>query len=407
MADTVVDNYTATTPDGQQTPSKQGWTSPSIGAKCAVDDSQDLLVLRTTDSGATWTPTQVQAGSAQGLSVVFDKDVPNDTGDNLNICWADEVSGDFLFVTFDVAANSLGTIRTISSTLTIDPVTSRTRTAIAKTRSGNLIIGIETQTEVATYRSTDLFASNNDKLTSDLFETASQEDYAEGFAANTGDDDDAAFLYVDRSASEVSVKVFDNSNTGSEFGETGIALNSGEENARWSGITGAIYHTDGKLREAHWTEFDATTADLVSNEITIDTVGAGNATVTAKGDIALNQAESVMCCMQINQQNSDVRVAFAKGTSVFSLLLVRFYLSTDDMSSWGSELAYGEDTEDDIRFLSCAQSVGDPGGRWMPGWYNDDLQDLFVNETNAVEIAAAVGGDIRSHIIPAYMRINA
>ena len=58
------------------------------------------------------------------------------------------------------------------------------------------------------------------------------------------------------------------------------------------------------------------------------------------------------------------------------------------MGTWGTEQAYGI-LDDDIRMTHLGRTVGNAGGRVMASFYNDDLDDILVNDGNDVEIAAS------------------
>jgi len=58
------------------------------------------------------------------------------------------------------------------------------------------------------------------------------------------------------------------------------------------------------------------------------------------------------------------------------------------MATWGTEQAYSEGTVDDYRLLNSGRMVGANGGRYQPSFFNDDLNDIFVNLVNDIEFVA-------------------
>lgn len=401
MADTTVEALVTNTFDnfGLYGPY---YIDVSVAIIVFVDDGLDLSFARTTDKGATWATTQIVAGQVGSLSCWFDQSTPGDSGNLIHVAWLDEAAGDALYVTIDVSSGSIGTIRTIDPTITVHSPADFNRLAITKAVGGNLIVAFSTQTEIETYRSVD--AGVNWVARADFFETAAQEDWVHLFPANTGDSQDVMAVFWDRSANEVSIKMYDDS--GNSITETSM-LSSMTDDPSHTAFAGVIRHSDKHVLIALHSNDDSTGDDLLTVDITPNSIASPS--FTSKTNIFTDQAESAQVGFFINQQNDDVYVGYLKGGTWSSTVNLVFHKSTDGMGTWGAEQAYSEATADDLRLLNGGHSIGDGGGRMQWSFYNDDISEIYINEVNDIEIAAAVGGgaDVRRHIIPAYMAVNA
>ena len=200
-------------------------------------------------------------------------------------------------------------------------------------------------------------------------------------------------LYWDGSASEISVKMYDDS--ADTWTETVVVTGmTKDENHINMGL--AVRHSDGAILWAAHSDDDNSSDDLRTGEIIPDSLASP--TITAKTNIFTNQAESAQTFVWINQQNDEVRVGHLKGSPTWqATTLAVFHISTNGMTSWGAEQAYGEDTADDFRRFTAGRTVDDAGGRFQPVFYNDDLGNIYVNENNDAEITAAGGGGGFAH----------
>ncbi|KKK84062.1 hypothetical protein LCGC14_2787140, partial [marine sediment metagenome] len=143
-------------------------------------------------------------------------------------------------------------------------------------------------------------------------------------------------------------------------------------------------HSDNHVILAVWSELDAATADLKVWDI------GGSGDITAMADVVTDLDESAQVAVFINQQNNDIYVAYIKGGTWEATADIKYKKSTDGGTTWGSEQTYSEGTADDLRALWAGVSVGADGGRFQPVFFNDDLNDLFVNLTNDVNIPPLV-----------------
>ncbi|KKN05890.1 hypothetical protein LCGC14_1082840 [marine sediment metagenome] len=348
----------------------------------------DVVFARTTNAGdnpPTWATTVLHTGTDIRFAAWFDQETPGDTGTLVHVLIMDALLGDNMFYrSFDISDASLGTLRTVDAVVTISSTSTENQCAITKTRSGNLVAAFSTQSEIECYRSTDSGATWTDRA--DVFETTTEEDHLLLFPANTGDDDDACAVFWDKSADEISLKMYDESaDTWTEFA-TLIAATAVDDPFQYH-IDGAVRHSDSHVLVAWHSDNDTTGDDIETADLTVDSIASP--TVTAKTNVVTNQAGSGAVGMLINQQNDDVYVAYCKGGTWQSLTDVVFHKSTDGMGVWGTEQAYTDSASDDFRLASGGRTVGDGGGRFMPVWYDDDETEIRHSDSNDVEIAAA------------------
>ena len=354
------------------------WSDVSTGVIVFVDSGNDLNFARTTDKGANWSATQIQAGTVNKLAAWYDKETPGDTGTLVHLSWTETSS--VRYVTVDVSDAAVGTIRTVDSSVSLGAAI-QMRMAITKVVNGTIIVAFSTQSDIECYKSTDNFATAGTDI-ADVFEAGSQEDYVLLFPANI-DAGDVCALFWDRSANAISLKMYDDS--GDSWTETSIA-GSMTDDAAHINMDGVVRHSDSHVLFAAHSSDDSSGDDLRTWDLTVDSIASP--TVTAKANIFTNQGESSQVGVFINQQADDVYVAYLKGGTWQSTVDAVYHISTDDMDSWGAEQAYSEDTSDDIRRVHGGRLVGDDGGRYQPAFYNIDLTEIFVNETNDVEIGS-------------------
>jgi len=386
MADTAVDTTTSNRMDViGGAPWGPYWSDVNTAIIIYQDEDLDINMARTTDAGANWTLSEIDAGDIEQIACWYDKETPGDSGTLVHIVWLDTTDTACYYRTADVSDGSLGTQRTPDATVTPNANDWENRVAITKTRNGNLLIAFYTETaqDIECLRSTDSGANWTDRA--DVFEANGDFDWCRLYPAETTDDADAAAIFWDVSASAITVKMYDDS--ANSWTETAVDSTDTFADVVHPNIDGAIRHSDGHLLIAFHSNDDATTDDLRTVDITVDSIASP--TVTAKTDIFTNQGESAQTAVFINQQNDDVYVSYLKGGTWQGAIDVVFHISTDGMGVWGSEQAYSENTADDVRVVNAGRTAGDDGARYQPVFYNDDLSDIFVNEVNDIEIIAA------------------
>jgi len=362
------------------------WIDTQIAVIIFNDDGGDLSFARTTDGGVNWTTTQIFSGVSRQVASWFDQETPGDTGTLVHIAWLDTNGVDFAYYqTVDVSDSALGTRREVDNTVTVSTNSTQNRVAITKTVSGNLIYAFTTQADKETYRSTDGGVTWVDRA--DVYETPKQEDWVLLSTANTGDNDDAAAIFWDRSANELSIKMYDE--TANTWTET--VIGDGVDNIFDIQMDVSVRHSDKHILFTHHSDVDTSSDDLLTFDLTVDSIASP--TVTAKTNVFTNQVESAVVGIITNQQNDDVYISYFKGGTYVGEVDVVFHKSTDGMGSWGAEQAYSESAPDDFRNVDGGRTVGNDGGRIQWSFFDDDEVDIYVNLVNDIEIAAvAVGG---------------
>jgi hypothetical protein len=96
----------------------------------------------------------------------------------------------------------------------------------------------------------------------------------------------------------------------------------------------------------------------------------------------------------IDQNTDDLYCAYLgneDGSESYLATLTAFYKkSTDGAATWDSQAAYQQDAADDEIYIAAGHSTaGRAAGRFEPVFFNDDLNDLYVNAANSVTLAAA------------------
>jgi hypothetical protein len=391
MADTTVDTTVDPNLNIRVQESGPVWTDASTGYIIYEDDAFDVVYQKTANGGATWgSPVTVHTGTVARLSIWFDKWTTGDAGTKIHIAYVDGGSEDVFYRDLDTSGDTLGTARTVFAgvSFVFGGWTSGT-VSITKSRGGYLYVGFwgDAGGENGFFRSTDAGVNWTSRA------ALADDDSVDAILlrpSNEADDQDIWCIYWDRSADEISLKTYDDS--GNSWSETSVETSMADA-VNYHTMAASIRQSDGHLILAAWSELDATTADLMVWDIN------GSGSITAKTDVVTNLAESSQVSVFINQQNDDIYIAYLKGGTWESTVDVMYKKSTDGGASWGAEQAYSEAAADDLRLVTSGLGVGDDGGIFQPVWFNDDLDDLFVNLVNDVVISAA-GVTTRRYSLP-------
>jgi hypothetical protein len=384
MADTTVYSSIIGTLDESNNLWGPYWTDKDTGTVVFISSGNEAFQRRTVDGGSSWSGQAIIFdGTIMNVACWYDQETPGDSGTILHVVTLD-TGGACKYRTVNISTGVRGTQRTVVSGLTVSSTKSENRIAITKTVSGNIIVAYSTQSEIGCLKSDDLFATAGTSI-ADPFETPTEEDWLLLYPANTGDDNDACGIFWDRSANKISIKMYDDSED--DWTETENALDR-HDNLTYINMDGAVRHSDRKIMFVSHTDPDTVVDVLVASVINPNSIDSPSFPNTSL--IYNSQAESAQCSVLINQQNDDVYVAYLKGGTWLSEMDIVFHKSDDGMSTWGSEQAYNE-TTDDNRLVHGGRTIGDSGGRVQWSWYNDDLADIFVNLVNDIEISAVSG----------------
>jgi len=359
------------------------WHNVSVGTLFFPDITTDLSYARTTDGGATWgTTTIASAGTTVNGACWYDGETPGDLGDIIHLVWTDSADDAMYYISVNAENGTIGTQRIVDATVTTSNDPTESRIALTKAVNGELISAVSTQVEIEAY------VSVNDGVNwsgiADPYETTTEEDWLLLYPANTGDNKDIAGIFWDRSASQISIKMYDAS--GNNWTETLIAGGMSAEQNYFT-MDASVRHSDGNILLGAHSDGDSLGDDLLTFDISPNSTT--NPISTNKTNIFSNQAGSNQVSMFINQQNDDVYLSYIKGGTWLSTMDVVFHNTTDGMGTWSAENNYSE-TTDDIRIVHGGRTINSDGGRIQWGFYNDDLTEIFVNLVFDIEIPAGV-----------------
>lgn len=297
-------------------------------------DSANIHYVKSTDNGFTWSDAiAVATGSNQGLSVWYDR-WSGIAADVVHLAYIEAAADDVFYRSLDLATDSLGTETTIS-TLTSASLATSTCISITRARGGNILCGFDADggTETGFFRSTDAGAtwgsrSNLNEATSDYYLLAP------GFAA---DNQDIMAIFWDRSADEISRKVYDDS--ADSWAETSIAASMTDVASNVCqpqfGLSPDL--SNSRLLVVAWSNADTLNADLRFWTVTEAAITEGTNVVTDSVD------DQRMCAIALETDTDDIYVFYggkSDGSETAGTAIGIYYkLSTDTGTTWGSETA--------------------------------------------------------------------
>lgn len=299
------------------------------------NDGNDFFYSKSTDGGFTWgEPVVIRTGAVDGVAVWYDKWTPSDTGTKVHLAYIDNGVDDVFYRSLDTSGDSLGTEATIFAGATaVSGV--NTCIALTKARGGNLYCAfdIDGGTETGFYRSVD--AGANWTSRTDVNEaTADYYLLAPGFAA---DNQDIICIYWDRSADEISRKLYDDS--ANSWGESSIATSMADvaSSLACPQFALTVSSAASKIYLAAWSNVDTLNADL--RFWTID-----ESAITEGTNIVQNSTDDQGCVALSLATDTTTIYAFYGGKSDGSETIdntaginIYYKTSTDAGSTWGSE----------------------------------------------------------------------
>lgn len=377
------------------------WTDEDTGYFFYIRDQASGRLLhfkKTTDGGASFgTEQDVTSMNGVGFGLWYDRWTSGDTTGN-NIYIVDEDgAGQCAFTVMDTTDDSFSLFQTIVSfgTTDLQDTFDTQQVSITKARGGNLYAAFGANNSALNFfgqrfsRSTD--GGTTWETRAQLIETNSTTalDAIILIPGNETDDQDIWAAYWDRTASEISLKVYDDS--ANSWSETSIA-------------TGMTLHGSGQLR--NW---QATTRHSDDHMILIAGTNTGQSTddgrvwdingsgsITEKANVFTNESNHIGVHIMCNQQNDDLYAGFfGSGAEVFATLSVYYRISSDGGDTWGSVTLFNEDGTGSVRTMWGDISIGAGGGQYQLAWADlAGSNDFVTNDTNSIAFASTGGSPV-------------
>ena len=322
-----------------------------------IDQGQNLYWIKTTDAGLEWTdPAPVTAAVVvQTLSVWFDKWTPGNSGTLIHLAYQESNDDNVFYRNFDVSSDSM-----VAQTTIFDGGTTGTIAnccvAITRTIGGNLLCmgDIDGGTEVFVSRSVDVGANWTARATTGGPEGADYYLLFPGFAA---DNQDAICIFWDRSASEISRKLYDDS--GDAWSEDSIAtsMTAVASSTATPHFSGVADDANNKILLIAWNARDTANADLRFWTIDESAITEGTAVVSNGTD------DQTLCALALQTSTGDL-YAFYGGKSdgsetVGTAINIYYKISTDDGATWGAETKISETARNYDTLFTCPLFTGD------------------------------------------------
>lgn len=390
MADITIDSSVNA---NNEFPGENGTTSfmtidvsPLILYHFYQDASGDLVYSKSTDGGATWgaaVTVNVDGTVAYcAPSVWFDKWTSGDTGTKIHIAYI-TLSGTtgVAYRSLDTASDTLSSAtQVVSATTGFD---NSNITHIVKDRGGYLYIVYSGWTGSAffgdMYRSVDNGANWTDRATP--WESDDNDGpFSQFLPGNMADPHDLWLAFGDISASEVSLKTYDDS--ADSWAETSIN-SSITLNTDIRQTSASVRHSDGHMILAIATNVDNANADLLIYDIN------GSASITAKTNIITDKDDWSSPVVYINQANAVIYVGWLgnpSGADTWqSSLTIWSAASVDGGTTWQTSAQFSEAAAGNNKAIWSSHSTpGSSPGKWLLIWYDDTANDLFTNFSNSI-----------------------
>jgi hypothetical protein len=361
-------------------------TNANVGYFFYNDRSDgDLKYRKSTNLNAalpTWSAPVVIHAGANTVSCFTWPDwyTPGDSGTKIHILYMDDGVDDVFYRSLDISTDTLDTERTVFAGTTL----TNSCLSITKTRGGNLLAAWDSNsTDRGAAKSTD-GGTTWAPITSPI--EADANDQCTLYPANLADANDAWAIYFDVSASEYSLKTWDDSaGTWSE-----VALYSGVTFDFFNGAySGAVRHSDGHLIFAAYT----TQIDQATNDFAIyDIANAGS--ITQKTNPITNMDDWGAPRIFVNQANNDLYACYvgkADGSETWASS-INFYFkkSTDGGSTWGTETLLTDAANTSMGFYFIPPT----GRRLIATWMHDDFfltYSIYTNGPASLDLTPASG----------------
>ena len=350
-------------------------TSPSILYSLMDDGTgSDLIMKKSTDKGATW--TEQDAANSPGANLTSaascaDWDTPGDSGTLIHVAWLQTSDDELHYITFDTAADTWGTDRTIDA-LTVSATVTSSDVAITKAKSGRVYVagrgdfaGDTENTDHSMLSSTDNFATAGTAETSPY---SSDEEIIKFFPGADADTNDICAVVFAYHLTGFALEFWKYDDSAGTWGVTTIdrAMDNGPQDARLEKtfFSASLRHSDQHVLVVYFNTSNSRTGDFKSADI-----AQAVPTIRGKTDLHSNVGSSLYSAVTIDQISDDVYVAYCGSDdgseSLFSAVTCFYKLSTDGMREWGSEAAYGV-RADDLRGVWSPNTITSAGGRFMP-----------------------------------------
>lgn len=318
-----------------------------------IDSNADLAYVKSTNRGRTWgAPIVIHAAAYEKFAIWFDQWTPGDSGVTVHIWAIDSTADDVNYFSLNTSTDTLGNAGTpivVFDGASVLTTSGNMEISGAKARGGNLSVAfdIDGGTETGFYRSIDGGATwgaraNPNEATSDYYLL---------FPGNDADNQDMYLAFWDRSANEVSLKVYDDS--ADSWGETSISTGMSDQSTATIGqqFAGTVRLSDGHLLLAAWNDRDTVTSRLQTWDIN------GAASITAKGDIHTNIDDCQGIVLTLGPTETVFATYIGKGDgseTVNSAVKIYRKSSVDGMANWGTEYEVFSDN-----LINCAW-IGGP-----------------------------------------------
>lgn len=361
------------------------WTTALIGYVIYLDSGNDLCYRKTLDGGGNWgDKVEMVAGAIYAYDSWADWQTLGDSGTVIHMAYIDSLTQDIRYISLDTDGDSVGSPDVIeacqgSGTMAASTYRSLATISITKARGGNIGVAFHYQDNAAGHFYEFYTSPDGTTWTNRANPWEINLDHLLLFPGNEADTQDLWAIYWDASVNAVSLKTYDNS--GNSWSEQ--AFETAADTASYLQMDGAIRLSDGHLILAVWNLYDNAVAHLAVWDIN----GAGS--ITQKTHVLTNSDNSFLASVFINQNTDDIYVAYARGGTIEATVTIYYKKSDDGGGSWGGETAMQANAADDERWISCGAMKAAWGGKFLPVWFNDDINDLFCNTDNGISIAAA------------------
>lgn len=364
------------------------WTSSTTGYVIFVGSldgtNHRIWYQKTTDSGESWgDPVEMDSGTDHNgpYGVWADIWTEGDSGTIIHVAVADDKADDLFYWNIDTSDDSVTGPVIVSTTGAT--LVAQEHVSVVKSRGGNLYI----QSKVGSTGQVSEFHRSTDAGVNWTSRTTGDEDAQSDFfilqPGNETDNDDIWMFFYDDSATELSLKIYDNSaNSWSETSiSTGMDAISG---SRWNQLGASPRFSDNHSIVAMWSDYDVSTADLKVWDI------GGSGSITAKTDVETNVDGAIAAAVVVDQNNDDIYVVFLLSsiTEVAKSVDITFKKSTDGGGTWGSRVVENDSVSSDTRFVFGGMSIDNTTFR--PTWFMDAVARIVVGVDAAADSVGAV-----------------